>query len=124
MAFYGTEAALFVDRLGMQLFSEPKPGPRGAKWEARMEEFSMNEPEPTPLHCKIFVENLRARKEPFANIEVGVKSTIIPILGNVAARQDRKLHWDGEAVNFGSDAKANKGLFRPYRKPWDLIEIG
>jgi hypothetical protein len=127
MAFYGTEAALFVDRLGMQLFSEPKSGGRrrgaGATWEPRVEEFSMNEPEPTPLHAKIFVENLRARKEPFANIEAGVKSTIIPILGNIAARQDRKLHWDGDSVTFGSDAKANEALFRPYRKPWDLIEI-
>ena len=125
MAFYGTEAALFVDRLGMQLYSEPKAGGRrrGGAWEPRMEEFAMNEPEPTPLHGKIFAENIRERKEPFANIEVGVKSTIIPILGNIAARQDRKLQWDGDSVTFGSDAKANEALFRPYRKPWDLIEV-
>jgi predicted dehydrogenase len=124
MAYYGTEAALFVDRLGMQLFSEPKPGPRGSKWEPRMKEFSMNEPEPTPLHAKNFVENIRDRKEPFANIEAGVNSTIIPILGNIAAREDRKLHWDGDAVKFENDKKADKALFRPYRKPWDLVEIG
>ena len=124
MAFYGTEAALFVDRLGMQLFSEPNSGSRGAKWEPRMEEFSMNEPEPTPLHAKIFVDNIRNRKEPFASIEVGAKSTIIPILGNIAARQDRKLHWDGDSASFPNDRKANTALFRPYRKPWDLVEIG
>ena len=128
MAFYGTEAALYVDRLGMQLFSEPKSGGRrrgggGGSWEPLMEQFAVNEPEPTPLHAKNFVENLRARKDPFANIEVGVKSTIIPIIGNIAARQDRKLHWDGESVTFEKDTKANEGLFRPYREPWDLVEI-
>ena len=28
MAFYGTEATLFVDRIGMELYPEPKPPER------------------------------------------------------------------------------------------------
>ena len=34
MAFYGTEAALFIDRIGMEMYPEPKPpdgGRRGAR---------------------------------------------------------------------------------------------
>jgi predicted dehydrogenase len=123
MAFYGTKAALMVDRLGLQLFSDTKTNrPRG-KWEPYMEDMAENEPEPTPMHTKIFVENLRARKEPFANIDAGVKGTIIPILGNIAAREDMKVHWDGKNCSFTKEPQLNKDLFRAYRKPWDLIKI-
>ena len=31
MAFYGTEAALFVDRIGMELYPEPKPPEGGGR---------------------------------------------------------------------------------------------
>ena len=39
MAFYGTEAALYVDRLGMELYPEPKSGMRGAQASAKEPEF-------------------------------------------------------------------------------------
>jgi hypothetical protein len=129
MAFYGTEAALFVDRIGMELYPEPKPpeGGRGGRrtftWEPRMEKIKMNEDEPTPLHTKYFVDNVRARKEPFANVEVGVRATTIGCIGNVAYWTGRKLTWDAESRTFGGDKEANKFLFREYRKPWDLVKI-
>ncbi len=130
MAFYGTEAALFVDRIGMELYSEPKlpegngrRGRRGMAWVPRMEKIMMNEDEPTPLHTKNFVDFVRARKEPFANIEVGVRATTIGCIGNVAYWTGRKVKWDGEAGRFPDDAEANQFLFRPYRKPWDLVKM-
>ncbi len=132
MAFYGTEAALFVDRIGMDLYSEPKPpeggggrGPerRGMTRVPRMEKMMMNEDEPTPLHTKNFADCVRARKEPFANIEVGVRATTIGCIGNVAYWTWRKVKWDGEERNFPNDAEANQFLFRPYRKPWDLVKM-
>ncbi len=129
MAFYGTDAALFVDRIGMELYPEaklPEPGtPRRLRtaWEPRMEKIKMNEDEPTPLHTKNFVDYLRSRKEPFANIEVGMRATTIGCIGNIAYWTGRKLKWDGEARNFPGDAEANKYLLRPYRKPWDLVKL-
>ncbi len=130
MAFYGTEASLFVDRIGMELYSEPKPpagGGRGRRgsftWEPRMEKIKVNEDEPTPLHTKNFVDSVRSRKEPFANIEVGVRATAVACMGNVAYWTGRKLKWDGEAFNFGNDKEANTHAFRPYRKPWDLVKF-
>ncbi|MBK5291062.1 MAG: Gfo/Idh/MocA family oxidoreductase [Acidobacteriia bacterium] len=122
MAFYGTEAALFVDRIGMELYSEPKGGRRAA-WEPIMEKMAMNEAEPTPMHGMNFVTNLRERKEPFANIEVGVTSTIAPILGNVAAKADQKLKWDAGKQSFIGNSEADIHLFRAHRKPWDYIAI-
>ncbi len=130
MAFYGTEASLFVDRIGMELYSEPKPPAGGGRarrgsftWEPRMEKITVNEDEPTPLHTKNFVDSVRSRKEPFANIEVGVRATAVACMGNVAYWTGRKLKWDGEAFNFGNDKEANTHAFRAYRKPWDLVRF-
>ena len=121
MAFYGTDAALFVDRLGLELYSERKGG--SASWEPLMDKIAKNEPEPTAIHCQNFVENLRERNEPFANIEKGVKSTIAPVLGNVAAQANEKLQWDAEKVAFTNSKSANKFLFREYRKPYNYVKI-
>jgi len=126
MAFYGTEAALFVDRIGMELYPE-RGGGRGGQAGATAqpaERMHMNEDEPTPLHTKYFVDFVRNRKEPFANIDVGVRATAIACMGNVAYWTGRKLKWDAELWQFPGDQEANKFLFRPYRKPWDLVKFG
>jgi hypothetical protein len=135
MAFYGTEAALFVDRIGMELYPEPRGGAgrggTGAPAAAAappapataLERMHMNEDEPTPLHTKYFVDYVRNRKDPFANIEVGVRATAISCMGNVAAWTGRKLTWDAETWQFKGDFEANKYLFRDYRKPWDLVKF-
>jgi predicted dehydrogenase len=130
MAFYGTEAALFVDRIGMELYPESRGGGRAGRGgqtapaqPAPLERMHMNEDEPTPLHTKYFVDNVRGRKEPFANIEVGVRATTIACIGNVAYWTGRKLKWDAARRSFGGDEDANRYLFRPYRKPWDLVKF-
>jgi hypothetical protein len=88
-----------------------------------MEKIKMNEDEPTPLHAKYFVDCVRARKEPFANIEVGVRATAIACMGNVAYWTGRKLKWDAETWSFPGDKEADKFRVRPYRKPWDLVKL-
>ena len=131
LAFYGTEATLFVDRIGMELYPERRGGGRGAAAAQSAapaqpaERLHMNEDEPTPLHTKYFVDYVRNRKEPFANIEAGVRATAISCMGNVAAWTGRKLTWDAESWTFKGDDEANgKYLFREYRKPWDLVKFG
>ena len=133
MAFYGTQASLFVDRIGMELYPERAGGAGGRGGRGGtpaqpvpppQERMHMNEDEPTPLHTKYFVDYVRSRKDPFANIEVGVRATAIGCMGNVAAWTGRKLTWDGETWRFRGDEEANsKYLFREYRKPWDLVKF-
>ena len=136
MAFYGTEASLYVDRIGMELYPElrmPKgaDGPsgrgrgmrRGMTFVPNMDKMMKNEDEPTPLHTKNFVDFVRNRKDPFCNIETGVRATTVPCIGNVAYWTGAKLNWDSETRKF-KEADANKFLFRPYRKPWDLVKVG
>ncbi len=123
MAFRGALAALFVDRISMELYSEAKSSGRGEPWEPLMEKMAMNEAEPAALHCQYSVNNLRERKDPFANIEVGVTSTIAPVLGIVAVKAGKKIKWDARKLKCTGDPDADVHLFRPFRKPWDLLEI-
>jgi predicted dehydrogenase len=119
MAFYGTEGALFVDRIGMEFYPEES----GKASPSRLEAFHMNEAEPTALHTKNFVDFVRARKEPFANIDAGCRSTVVPLIGNIAAKTRQKLQWDATTETFTNSPDANKLLFREYRKPWDLVRF-
>jgi predicted dehydrogenase len=130
MAFYGTQAALFVDRVGMELYPELRDGGRGLNGgepaggqPVPAERMHMNEDEPTPLHTKYFVDNVRSRQEPFGNIEVGVRATTVACIGNIAYWTGRKLTWDAAKCSFPGDEEANRYLFRPYRKPWDLVKF-
>ncbi len=116
-AYYGTEATLIIDRIGMEIYPEPRGRAAGP------ERMHMNEDEPTPLHTRNFVDYVRSRKEPSANIEVGVRATAVACIGNVAYWTGRKLKYDAKTFNFPGDAEANKHLFRPYRKPWDLVKL-
>jgi hypothetical protein len=111
---------LFVDRIGMELYPEESKRASGPP----VERFHMNEAEPTALHCKNFIDALRARKEPFANIDVGCRSTIVPLIGNIAATVGQKLRWDAESERFTDSAEANALLLREHRKPWDLVRFG
>jgi hypothetical protein len=98
-------------------------GGRGMTFAPNMEKIKVNEDEPTPLHTKNFVDFVRARKDPFTNIEVGARATITACIGNVAYWTGRKLKWDDKTRTFPGDAEANQYLFRPYRKPWDLVKF-
>ena len=129
MAFYGAEATLFIDRIGMELYPEIPGMARGAGVRppqpagSPIERMHTNEDEPTPLHTKYFVDCVRSRKEPSANIEVGVRATAIACMGNIAAWTGRKLKWEDESWQFPGDHEANRYLFREYRKPWDLVKF-
>jgi predicted dehydrogenase len=110
-AYYGTNGAIFCDRIGFEVY------PDNDKVKRRHE----NRAEPTPLHAKHFVETLRSRKPSYADVAVGHRSSIVPHLGNIAFHTGEKLKWDAEKEQFVGSAKANGMLGRAARKEWDLI---
>ena len=73
------------------------------------------------LHLKNFIECVRTRQKPAADVEIGHRSTIVPHLGNIAFRTGHKIRWDAEREEIVDDPKASELLDRPARKPWDLI---
>ena len=84
------------------------------------EKSHMTTTDATALHAAAFVDAVRTRKRPAADIEVGFRSTTVPLLGNIAYDTGRNLHWDAVKEEFTGDAEANKHLARVSpRKQWD-----
>lgn len=117
MAFYGTEGALFADRIGFEIYPERKPG----SGEPRIPARQINGPEPTPRHARDFLEAVRDRRRPAADVEDGHRATTVAHLGNIAFKTGRKLRWDAVRETFPDDPEASGLLARQARKPWDLI---
>jgi predicted dehydrogenase len=121
-AFYGTNGALFSDRLGFEVYPELAPGARpGGRPEYRMKAKEAAGEDATNLHVKDFIECVRSRKKPAAEAEVGHRAATVAHLGNIAYRTGRKLRWDAAREEILDDPKAAELLGRKARKPWDLI---
>jgi hypothetical protein len=128
-AYYGTNGTLIADRIGFEIYPERKPVARrdgsqnlNAPTEGyRMEAKRVSAKDATDLHVKNFIECVRSRKTPNADVEIGHRSTTVPHIGNIAYKTKRKLVWDAAKEDFVNDAAASKLLGRKARKPWDLI---
>lgn len=122
-AFYGTNGTLFCDRLGFEIFPELEPpsGPGRSPLQFRMPRKDRTAQDTTDLHVKNFIDCVRSRNKPVADVEIGHHSTIAAHLGNIAYRTGGKIHWDAAQEKILADAKASELLGRKARKPWDLI---
>ena len=76
--------------------------------------------EKSPGHHRNWVDCIRSRKRPVADVEVGARSVAVVILGNLAYWHHRRLRWDPAAWSFVDDAEANRWLDRERRGPWQL----
>jgi predicted dehydrogenase len=70
------------------------------------------------VHMRNFLEAIRTRGRPVADIEEGYISTTSCILANMAQRLNRTLTWDHERQRVVGDDEANRLLRREYRRPW------
>ena len=110
-AYYGTNGALFADRIGYEIFPE----------RDRIKKRQTNVADATSLHARTFVECVRTRAKPPADAVTGHRATLIGHLGNIAFKTGRKLKWDAAREEFTGDPEASKLLGREARKPWNLI---
>ena len=129
MAFYGSKGSLFADRVGFEVYPEPRgesgPGAVNAVDNSaggfRAERLDVAGADSTGLHLKNFIECVRTRQKPVADVEIGHRSTIVPHLGNIAFRTGRKISWDAEREGIVDEPKAAVLFDPPARKPWNLI---
>ena len=71
-------------------------------------------------HMAVFLENIRARRQPETDPEVGHHATNVGHLMNIAWQVGRSIRWDGQREQVVGDDEANAQVHRPYRKPWEL----
>ncbi len=69
-------------------------------------------------HYKDFLQAMRNRTKPVADVEIGHRTATVCNLGNLAYELKRPLHWDPVKEEFINDDEANKLRGREMRKPW------
>ncbi len=71
-------------------------------------------------HMGNWLECVRSRELPVADVEIGHRSTTVCHLGNIARWAGRKLTWDPVGETFVGDDAANGYLDRERRAPYTL----
>ena len=153
MAFFGTKGTIVVDRSGYEVIPESdmeglstdfdridaflQGGPDAAyvglnfKWngkltprcEAMKETGIKMEPAIQEVHVKNFLDSVRSRQKPVADVEIGHRTVTACHLGVIAYRLGRKIRWDAAAEKIIGDPEAQAMTSRQNRDPWKLPEI-
>jgi predicted dehydrogenase len=70
-------------------------------------------------HQDNFIDCIRTRKKPNADVEIGHQSVLLCHMANISYRVgNQKLEFDPKTESFTNCEQANKYLKRKYRKPW------
>ena len=133
--FHGTKGTLFVDRAGFKLtpqyvrVDDPNHGPRPAIWspdERQLGYYYTAETLPEvgdssaqhQVHVRHFIDCVKSRKRPIAEVEDGHYTNVTVRLGNIAYRLKRRINWDNAKEQVIDDPEANKLAIGEYRAPW------
>jgi len=112
-SFHGTKATLVVNRDGYWIM--PVGRDAGPVVEVTDKEMRpMNEP-----HWRNWLDCIRTRQAPIAEIETCVRSTIPCLLANISMRFGLALTWDDQPKTV-VQREARQYLKARYRKPWKL----
>jgi predicted dehydrogenase len=71
-------------------------------------------------HVENFLECVKTRATPAADIVIGHRSATVCHLGNIAVRTGKKIHWDPKTESIVGDAEASRWLTKEYRAPYAL----
>jgi predicted dehydrogenase len=110
VSFHGENGTLVVDRSGWKVYDSK-------------ERLTSDTSDQLNAHLRNFVDCIRTRQRPNADIEIGHLSTALCQLGNIAWMLNREVTFDSDSKTFGDDAQANQLLTKTYRDPWQLPDV-
>lgn len=110
--FIGEKGSLLVYRGGIR--ANPKEILDGID-TSKIETFKAN-----VRHVEDFLECVKTRKRPAADVAIGHRSATVCHLGNIAVRTGKEITWDPKTETIQGDAEAAKWITKEYRKPWTL----
>jgi predicted dehydrogenase len=106
IAFYGDKGVLTIDEKGWKVHDGAEAGGKATEGLA--------------AHLANFVDCVKTRNAPNAEIEIGHVSTRLCLLGNIAQRVGRKLNFDAATESFPGDSQANALLSREYSSRFEM----
>jgi len=71
-------------------------------------------------HVNNFLDCVKSRKSPAADISIGHRSATVCHLGNIAVRTKKKIQWDPKSETIVGDQEVSKWLTKEYRAPWKM----
>ncbi len=71
-------------------------------------------------HVQNFIDCVKSRDTPAADISIGHRSATVCHLGNIAVRSGKKINWDPKTESIEGDVDADKWLNKEYREPYRL----
>lgn len=74
----------------------------------------------TAQHARNFLDCIRSRNKPNADIEEGHRSTTMSLLSKISLAVRQRIEWDPDAERITNCPQANDMLHYEYRKPWTL----
>ena len=113
--FHGTEGTFHMGwEKGWSFY------PRDNKKEILHQPAQLNQPDSQNISSvwADFMQAIKTKKQPFADILKGHRATNMSLLGMAALKAGRSLEWDGQKEEFPGDAEANRLLSREYRGEW------
>ena len=119
--FIGTSASMVLDRAGYSIVKEVPAGEKAVSTDRLIGAEETVRPQEDQLyHFQVFLDNVRARKQPEANLETCQQATALGHLTNISWEVGRSIRWDGGKNRVIGDPEANAKVLRPYRAPWKL----
>ncbi|NLY00825.1 MAG: Gfo/Idh/MocA family oxidoreductase [Rhodopirellula sp.] len=121
--FRGTQGALYASDADYEVLPE-----RGGRYqedrESRLEpirkEFEDGYGQHVRDHTRNFLDCIKTRDKPRADVEIGHRSTSMALLANISLATESTIHWDPEREQITNNPQANDLLHYEYRKPWTL----
>lgn len=152
IVFYGTNGTIVIDRESWEVVPEHDPFlppamdrveaqvklgsivwpvgfDRSKKIETVLRCQAMREtgikidPSFQEVHVQNFLDCVRSRKLPVADVEIGHRSVTACHIGVIAYRLGRTVRWDGKQETFIGDTEAQAMLTKKYREPWSLPAV-
>jgi predicted dehydrogenase len=144
LGFFGTHGSLHINRSVLTVTPDPKvpavnimpgvtaglhpvggpepilgAGRRRKPRTERVVDTSGSPAEQVWLHVRNFLDCVKSREEPIADLETGHRVTAGCHLANISLRVGRRIRWDAGREEIAGDEEASALLAGPYRKPWD-----
>ncbi len=118
--FHGQNGILVVDRGGWEVHAETdsEGKPREYRMMAVPRQGGSRDYHYT--HVRNFIDCVRSREQPTAEVEIGHRSVNACHLANIAVRLQRYVAWDAEKEVIPNDPEAQALVGREYRAPWKL----
>ncbi|HLF33147.1 MAG TPA: Gfo/Idh/MocA family oxidoreductase [Cyclobacteriaceae bacterium] len=114
VAYIGNNGTLVVDRGGWEVIPEKENG------KPKIEAIPVQRGPggDLELHVRNFIDCIKSRNKPAADISVAANTARVAHMGNIAFKTGRKIYWDKSSNQFSNDQKANELIKANYRSPW------